>query len=304
MKPILQVSNLSKHYKDAVTQATIKAVDGIDFEIYPNEVTGIFGESGCGKSTVLKLLVALEEATAGEILFNQRPLADWLKKEPLAFRRKIQMIFQNPYQVFDRRQTVKEILLQVLRIHNIGESSIEKELIIRQSLEEVGLTPAGEYLERYPHELSGGQLQRVSILRSILLEPDIIVADEPVSMLDVSVRAEIIEIIMRAIKQSNRSMLIVSHDILTISQIADRIIVMFRGKIVEIAAAETIINNPIHPYTQILIANALDKEVDQNVIESLTADFTSKVNSMDIEAGVEMIAVSEKHLVNVTEFIL
>lgn len=302
MEPILQISNLKKYYKDAATQATIKAVNGIDLKVYPNEVVGIFGESGCGKSTVLKLLVALENATDGEILLEQRLLSDWLKTRPLEYRRKIQMIFQNPYQVFDRRQKVRDILTQVLRIHNIGANVKEKEVIINQSLEEVGLIPASEFLDRYPHELSGGQLQRISILRSILLQPDIIVADEPVSMLDVSVRAEVIEILMKAVKDSHRSMVIVSHDILTISQIADRIIVMFRGKIVEMAPAETIITKPVHPYTQILISNALDKEVDEGRIKELTAAFAEKVKTFDVTSGAEMVEINKNHLVNVINF--
>ncbi len=302
MEPILQISNLKKYYKDAATQATIKAVNGIDLKVYPNEVVGIFGESGCGKSTVLKLLVALENATDGEILLEQRLLTDWLKTRPLEYRRKIQMIFQNPYQVFDRRQKVRDILTQVLRIHNIGANVKEKEVIINQSLEEVGLIPASEFLDRYPHELSGGQLQRISILRSILLQPDIIVADEPVSMLDVSVRAEVIEILMKAVKDSHRSMVIVSHDILTISQIADRIIVMFRGKIVEMAPAETIITKPVHPYTQILISNALDKEVDEGRIKELTAAFAEKVKTFDVTSGAEMVEINKNHLVNVINF--
>lgn len=302
MEPILQISNLKKYYKDAATQATIKAVNGIDLKVYPNEVVGIFGESGCGKSTVLKLLVALENATDGEILLEQRLLTDWLKTRPLEYRRKIQMIFQNSYQVFDRRQKVRDILTQVLRIHNIGANVKEKEVIINQSLEEVGLIPASEFLDRYPHELSGGQLQRISILRSILLQPDIIVADEPVSMLDVSVRAEVIEILMKAVKDSHRSMVIVSHDILTISQIADRIIVMFRGKIVEMAPAETIITKPVHPYTQILISNALDKEVDEGRIKELTAAFAEKVKTFDVTSGAEMVEINKNHLVNVINF--
>lgn len=300
MKPILQVKNLTKHYNDAATQETIRAVAGIDFDIYPNEVVGIVGESGCGKSTVLRLLVGLEELTAGEIRLNQQSLATWLKQDTLAFRRKIQMIYQNPYQVFDRRQKVKDILQQVLRIHNIGESAADKETIIRESLEEVGLFPADEYLGRYPHELSGGQLQRISILRSLLLEPDIMVADEPVSMLDVSIRAEIIEILMSAVQQAGRSLLIVSHDILTISQIADRMIVMFQGQIVETGPAQVIIKNPVHPYTQLLVSNTLDREVDQAGIHHLEADFRRKVKLQNIEPGVEMVSVGEKHSVNVT----
>lgn len=295
MIPLLQAINLSKEYKDPMSGQPIKALDQVNFTIYPQEIVGIIGESGCGKTTLLRHIVALEEGDQGHIEFEGRKIEDWLNQGRQEFRQKVQMIFQNPYEVFDRRQTVKEILLQALTIHKIASNRRQRLEIIEQALESVGIAPALDYLDRHPHELSGGQLQRISILRSLLLKPKLIVADEPVSMLDVSIRADILDLLYQATIQAQNTMVIVSHDILTLANIAQRLFVMYQGQIVEVIASNQIFNAAEHPYTQVLISNALGEEVLTEEIQSLSQDF--EVESQKY-GGQALVEINAGHFVN------
>lgn len=234
----------------------VKAVDDISFTIKRGEILALVGESGSGKSTTGRLLVRLDTPTGGHIRFDGTDVA-YLKGAALkAFRRRAQIIFQNPFEAFDPRQTIGEALDQALRIHNLGTAP-ERERKIITALENASLAPAREFMARYPHELSGGQSQRIATVRAMLLEPDFLVADEPVSMLDVSVRADILNQLLDLRDRFGMAILFITHDLAVARYVADRIAVMHYGKFVEVGDAEQIIANPQDPYSQELLANTL-----------------------------------------------
>ncbi|OZV12110.1 oligopeptide ABC transporter ATP-binding protein [Tissierella sp. P1] len=251
---LIMVKDLRKWYVQKKKQ-TIKAVDGVSFSIERGSILGIIGESGCGKSTLGRLLVALENPTDGIIEFEGKPIEYILRNKDLKFRRDCQMIFQNPFDTFDPRDNVKRILTTALKIHGIGSSEEERINICIEAMERAGIRPAADYISRYPHELSGGQLQRISIIRAMLLNPRLIIADEPVSMLDVSVRADIINLLLQLTSEQGAGMIFISHDIATTRYISHKIAVMYLGKIVEIGQVDDVIHNPRHPYTKALISN-------------------------------------------------
>lgn len=258
-KEFLRVENLVKYYiQKNEGRQTVKAVDDVSFTLREGEIIGVIGESGCGKSTLGRLLTRLEEPTSGDVYFNGEPAGNLIKKDALSFRRICQIVFQNPFDTFDPRYTIRKILLSAVKLHNIGNGQDEQFKICKDILEEAGLIPAEDYLDRYPFELSGGQLQRISILRSMLLNPKFLVADEPVSMLDVSVRADIINMLTKLARQHESSMVFISHDIATTRYISDRVAVMYLGRIVEIGDTDTVLHDPKHPYTQALISNSPD----------------------------------------------
>ena len=261
---VMEAENVRKWYiqkkmvkKDGkkVRSQQIKAVDGVSFSLKRGETLGVIGESGCGKSTLGRLLIHLEAPTSGDIRLFGESGAELLKKDPLRFRKNCQMIFQNPFDTFDPRFRLKKILKDPLRQHNIGSSEEERMQMVLSVLEQSGLTPAKDYIDRFPHELSGGQLQRIAILRSMLLDPAFIVADEPVSMLDVSIRADIINMLVELVKQKNAALVFISHDIATTRYISDRVAVMYLGRIVEMGPTDEVLHNPQHPYTKVLISN-------------------------------------------------
>lgn len=258
---LLKVNNLSKVYDKKKKKQAVKAVNGISFSLEKGKTLGIIGESGCGKSTLGKLLVDLEKDYSGSIEFQGQSIEKIIRKNSLEFRRDVQMVFQNPFDSFDPRNNIRSILSTALEVHGIGESKKDRERICIENMEKYGIVPAEDFLDRYPHELSGGQLQRIAIIRSMLLSPKLIIADEAVSMLDVSVRADIINMLLKFTKNQGGSMVFISHDILSTRYVSDKIAVMYLGKIVEVGDTEEIIHNPKHPYTKVLISNCLSIDV-------------------------------------------
>ena len=235
----------------------VKAVDGVDLTIKRGEVVGLVGESGSGKTTLGRSILRLEKPTAGTIRFDGEDLAALGAKKMRALRRRMQIIFQDPYNSLNPRMQVKQIISEPLRFHRmVPKSQIEER--VASLLAKVGMEDY--FMHRYPHEFSGGQRQRVAIARALALEPDFIVADEPVSALDVSVQAQILNIMLELQRKEGIAMLFISHDLAVVERIADRIAVMYKGKIVEEAETESLISNPQHPYTRSLLASAKPHE--------------------------------------------
>lgn len=234
----------------------VHAVDAVSFEIQRSEIVALVGESGCGKSTIGRMLVRLQDPTGGSIRFDGEDVAEISGDTLRDFHRRAQIIFQNPFEAFDPRLTIGSSLMQVLRIHDIGTKHDRKERIITL-MERSGLTPAEDFLERYPHELSGGQSQRIATVRAMLLGPDFLVADEPVSMLDVSVRADILNQLLNLRNDHQMAIVFITHDLAVAHYIANRIAVMYLGMFVEVGPAEEVVANARHPYTRALLSNTL-----------------------------------------------
>ncbi len=233
----------------------VKAVDGVSFEIRKGEIFALAGESGCGKTTTGRTILRLIEPTGGKVEFLGRDVTKLDKKEMKEFlRRKAQIIFQDPYESLNPRKTVEDIVGEPLEVHGLVDTKAEKREVVSKYLEEVGLTPPEDFIFRFPHELSGGQRQRVAIARALVLEPEFIVADEPVSMLDMSIRASILNLMLDLRDKRGLSYLFITHDLATAKYVADRLAIMYLGKIVEIGPAVEVIDNPLHPYTQALIS--------------------------------------------------
>lgn len=230
----------------------LKAVDDVSFNIREGEILGVAGQSGCGKSTLGELLLQLESVSGGQILFDGEDISSYSKQELKEFRRRCQVIFQDPYESLNPRFTVSRIVSEPLEIHDIGTRD-EKQERVTQALEDAGLEPAETYLHQRPQELSGGQRQRVCIARAIVLDPDFLVADEPVSMLDVSVRSGILNLFKQLQEERDLTMVYISHDLTTIDYLADRTMIMYSGKIVEIGQTSQLIASPSHPYTESLL---------------------------------------------------
>jgi peptide/nickel transport system ATP-binding protein len=230
------------------------AVDNLNFSVGEKEILGFVGESGCGKSTMSRTILQLVKPTGGKVFFKGTRVDTLSKKQFMPFRRRMQMIFQDPFGSLNPRRTVSETLRQTIKIHNLATDRNAENDLIRKTLEEVGLNPVEEYWNKYPKLLSGGQLQRVSIGRVLVLQPEFVIADESVSMLDVSVRIGILDLILKMREEYGISFIYITHDLITARYICDRIAIMYLGKIVEIGPTEEIINNPRHPYTQALIA--------------------------------------------------
>ncbi|MBN0045210.1 dipeptide ABC transporter ATP-binding protein [Streptomyces actuosus] len=257
-EPILEVSGLVKHYpltrgilfKKQV--GAVKAVDGVDLVLHQGETLGIVGESGCGKSTVAKMLVNLERPTAGTIRFKGEDITRLSGRALKAVRRNIQMVFQDPYTSLNPRMTVGDIIGEPFDIHPEVAPKGDRRRRVQELLDVVGLNP--EYINRYPHQFSGGQRQRIGIARGLALRPEVIVADEPVSALDVSVQAQVINLLESLQKDFDLSYVFIAHDLSIVRHISDRVGVMYLGRIVEIGSDAQIYDHPTHPYTQALLS--------------------------------------------------
>jgi len=269
---ILRVEDLKKYFKikrNALEklapkeQKYIHAVDGISFTVGEKEVLGFVGESGCGKSTMSRTILRLIEPTAGNIYFNGKDITAMRRHELRRNRRYMQMIFQDPFGSLNPRRTVSETLRQTIRIHRLVNTVEEEDNLIWKTLEEVELNPPDLYWDKYPASLSGGQQQRVSIGRVLILRPKFVIADEPVSMLDVSVRIGVLKLLLKIKEKYNISFIYITHDLSTARYVCDRIAIMYLGKIVEIAPTEEILQNPVHPYTNALLTAVPD--IDPNI---------------------------------------
>ncbi len=253
-KYLLQVKNLSKKYlikKTLFHKEFFYAVDNISFYINKNETLGLVGESGSGKSTIGKLILKLIRKDGGEIYFKGKNIYSFSKDEEKRFRKETSIVFQDPRTSLNPRLKIYDILEEPLIVHGYSKEERQKKVV--KAINDAGLDES--FLDRYPSELSGGQRQRVAIARAIILEPDLIVADEPTSALDVSVQLQIIELINRLKREKNISFLFISHDLSVVALLSERIVVLYRGKIMEIGDGKKIIKNPLHPYTKLLISS-------------------------------------------------
>ena len=278
MQKIVQIENLSMNYPVSSgmfneTKEFIHALNGINLDIYKGEILGLVGESGCGKSTLGKAVLRLINPD-GKVLFDEKNVLDFDRKQMKNFRKNAQLIFQNPFSSLDPRMTIYEILKEPLVVHKDKKNINEK---IDNIIKLTGLDK--EALQRYPHEFSGGQRQRIAIARALILEPEFLVADEPVSALDVSIQAQIIKLLLELKEKMDLTILFVSHDLGVVKYISDRIAVMYLGEIVEIAPSDELFKNPKHPYTRALISavpTVADKKTDDVI--KLEGDLPSPKN--------------------------
>lgn len=246
---LLKVNGLKKYFD--VNHRTLKAVDGLSFELYKGETLGLVGESGCGKSTAGRTILRLYEPTEGTVNFDGVDISTLSKKKMRDIRKRMQIIFQDPYASLNPRMTVEDIIGEPLNIHKIV-SSHEKKKRIKELLELVGLNE--EHMSRFPHEFSGGQRQRIGIARALAIEPEFIVCDEPISALDVSIQAQIVNLMKELQEQLGLTYLFIAHDLSMVRYISDRILVMYLGNMVELASSDVLSNKPLHPYTQVLLS--------------------------------------------------
>ena len=257
-RPLLEVKGLRMHYpilEGVVAHrlvGEVKAIDGIDFTVHRGETLGLVGESGCGKTTTGRCILRLERPTSGEILYDGVDIAQMQRKELLALRRRIQVIFQDPYSSLNPRMKVGDIVSEPIKVHGIEANSTRRAARVRELLSVCGLNP--RFTDRYPHEMSGGQRQRVGIARALALEPEFIVCDEAVSALDVSIQAQVVNLLEDLREQFGLTYLFIAHDLSVVRHLCQRVAVMYLGRIVELADSDELFGNPLHPYTQALLA--------------------------------------------------
>ncbi len=260
--PILEVQGLAKYYPIErgiigtirnQLKRTVRAIDGVSFALERGEVLALVGESGCGKTTTAMSVIGLIDPSAGQVLYEGKPLHEVLRRDRW-MRRAVQMIFQDPYEALNPRMTVGELVGEPLEVHRMLPGPAARRAKVLEALDEVGLRPAEEFVDRLPHELSGGQRQRVVIASALVTEPGLLIADEPVSMLDVSIRAEILELLNELRQRRGISVLFITHDLATAALFADRIAVMYLGRIVELGITREVLRSPQHPYTKALLS--------------------------------------------------
>lgn len=249
---LVEVKNLKQHFKTG-RKTIVKAIDGLTFEIYKGETFGLVGESGCGKSTTGRSIIRLYEATDGEVLFKGKNVQGKKNKKDLKdFNRQMQMIFQDPYSSLNPRMKVLDIIAEGLDVHGLVNSKEERKNRVYELLETVGLNK--QHASRYPHEFSGGQRQRLGIARALAVDPEFIIADEPISALDVSIQAQVVNLLKKLQKEKELTYLFIAHDLSMVKYISDRIGVMYFGNLVELADSEELYKNPLHPYTKSLLS--------------------------------------------------
>ena len=248
---LVHVEHLKKYFK-VHKKDTLKAVDDVSFDVYRNETLSIVGESGCGKSTTGRCLIGLNKPTSGEVIYNGKNIVGISDKEQRVLCKDLQMIFQDPYSSLNPRMTIGSILEEPLIIHKICKTKEERMQRVLDMLEKVGMRRDHYY--RYPHEFSGGQRQRIGIARALILEPKLVVCDEPVSALDVSIQSQVLNLLAEVKKEMNITYVFISHNMSVVRYISDRVGVMYLGHLVELAGTEELYNNPLHPYTQALLS--------------------------------------------------
>jgi oligopeptide transport system ATP-binding protein len=297
-KKLLEIKNL-KQYFNVGKPNEVRAVDGISFDIYEGETLGLVGESGCGKSTTGRTIIRLYDATDGEVLFDGVNVHGKKSKEELkTFNHKMQMIFQDPYASLNPRMKVSDVIAEGIDIHGLAKTKEERMNKVYELLETVGLNK--EHANRYPHEFSGGQRQRIGIARALAVDPDFIIADEPISALDVSIQAQVVNLMKKLQKEKGLTYLFIAHDLSMVKYISDRIGVMYFGKLVELAPAEELYNNPKHPYTQSLLsAIPLPDPISERSRKRKTYD--PKMHNYQADENVELREVTPGHFVLCSE---
>ncbi|MFE1244747.1 ABC transporter ATP-binding protein [Fictibacillus sp. NPDC058756] len=249
---LLEVKNLKKYFP-AGKKGVLQAVDDVSFDIYKGETLGLVGESGCGKSTTGRTIIRLYDATDGEVFYEGEDVHGRKSRSDLKkFNRKMQMIFQDPYASLNPRMTVKDIIAEGIDIHGLAKTKKDRDNRVYELLETVGLNR--EHANRYPHEFSGGQRQRIGIARALAVDPDFIIADEPISALDVSIQAQVVNLMMELQKERGLTYLFIAHDLSMVKHISDRVGVMYLGNIVELTTSDELYEEPLHPYTQALLS--------------------------------------------------
>ena len=297
-KPLLVVNGLKQYFKVS-KKYTVKAVDGVSFQIYPGETYGLVGESGSGKSTIGRSIIRLYEPTAGEVTFNDVKISGRLSAEETKhLRTKMQMIFQDPMACLNPRKKVLDIIAQGLDIHHMCKDSKEREERVYHILEMVGLSK--EHANRYPHQFSGGQRQRIGIARALIMDPDLIIADEAISALDVSIQAQVVNLMKEIQQKTGTAIMFIAHDLSMVKYISDRIGVLHLGHLVETGTTEEIFNNPVHPYT-ISLLSAIPHP-NPKVEKSRTAvGYDYKTAGVDYNAGTQHLIGGQHYVLGTDE---